>query len=335
MRFVVYGAGAVGGVLGGHLARDKHDVLLICREEHARAIREQDGLRMKSATGEYVAPLRASHVARADHFDRDTCILFVPKSNDTSACVEELAGCAPADTPLVCFQNGIDNEKVIAEKFVDIYGGVCWMTCSFLHAGQVSFRKAGRVVVGKYPKGAHPYAKKLGNVLQSAGFQSAVSNTIACDKWLKLVANLRSAFNALVDERDHDGAEFNLLAIGVLEEARRVLKAARVRAKSCDGKDPSLDEMIGDLKKPPVPRVASSVRVHNSTWQNLYLKRGTYENTFFHGPIVELARARGIAVPHNDVALELVARCVREKIGPGQFRAAEIVEKVRDRKGAS
>lgn len=333
MRFVVYGAGAVGGVLGGHLARDKHDVLLICREEHARAIHEQDGLRMKSATGEYVARLRASHVVQGSDFDRDTCVLFVPKSNDTPSCLEELAGCAPSSTPLLCFQNGIENERIIAEKFTDVYGGVCWMTCSCLHPGQVSFRKFGRVVVGKYPKGAHPYAKKIGKHLESAGFQAAVSNNIMSDKWLKLVANLLSAFNALVDERDHDAAELNQLEIGVLDEAKRVLKAGKVRARSCDGKDHSVDDMIDELKKPRAPRVPSSVRVHNSTWQNLYLKRGEAENEFFHGPIIELARKHGIAVPHNEVALELVAQCARSGMGPGQLRAAEIVEKVHRRRG--
>jgi 2-dehydropantoate 2-reductase len=335
MRFVVYGAGAVGGVLGGHLARDKHDVLLICREEHARVIREQDGLRMKSATGEYVAPLRASPVAKASDFDTDTCILFVPKSNDTPSCVEELAGCAPVDTPLVSFQNGIANEKTIAEMFTDVYGGVCWMTCSFLHPGQVSFRKFGRVVIGKYPKGAHAYAKKLGKVFESAGFQAAVSNQIMCDKWLKLVANLKSAFNALIDDRDLDSVEFNQLEIGVLEEAKRVLKAGNVRARSCDGKDFSVDEMIDDLKKPRAPRVPSAVRVHNSTWQNLYLKRGKTENDYFHGPIVALAQAHGITVPYNEVALELVARCARERTAPGQLRAADILERIHERKAAS
>lgn len=331
MRFVVYGAGAVGGVLGGHLTRDKHDVLLICRDAHAKAIGEQNGLRMKSATGDYFAPLDVATSVAATHFDEDTCVLFVPKSNDTPTCVEELATHAPRDVPVVSFQNGIDNERIIAEKFTNVYGGVCRMTCSFLHPGQVSFRKFGRVIVGKYPKGAHAYPKKLAKIFESAGFKVSVSNSIMCDKWLKLTTNLQSAFNALIDDRDHDSPEFLQLKVGVLEEAKRVLTADKIRAKSCDGGDFSLKEMINELKKPRAARYASSVRVNNSTWQNLYLKRESVENEFFHGPIIQLGGKYGVAVPYNEVALELVTRSCREKTGPGQLRAAEIVDLVQNR----
>ncbi len=82
------------------------------------------------------------------------------------------------------------------------------MTCSFLQPGQVSFRKMGRLAIGKHPKGAHPFSKKLGAALEEAGFDVTVSNSIVCDKWLKLVVNLQSAFNAIIDPRDHDGVEF-------------------------------------------------------------------------------------------------------------------------------
>jgi len=335
MRFVVYGAGAVGGVLGGHLARDKHDVLLICREPHAKAIGEQNGLRMKSATGDYFASLCAATSVAPTHFNDDSCVLFVPKSNDTATCIEELAAHAPREIPVVSFQNGIDNERMISETFPNVYGGVCRMTCSFLHPGQVSFRKFGRVVVGKYPKGAHAYAKKLGKIFESAGFKASVSNSIMCDKWLKLVTNLQSAFNALIDERDHDSPEFLQLKVGVLEEAKRVLTADKIRAKSCDGGDFSIKEMIDELKKPRAARHASSVRVNNSTWQNLYLKRDEVENEFFHGPIIELAGKYEIAVPHNEVALELVTKSCKDQTGPGQLRAAEIVTLVRSRGAAN
>ena len=38
MRLVVYGAGAVGGVVGGRLFQHGHDVVLVARGEHQRAI---------------------------------------------------------------------------------------------------------------------------------------------------------------------------------------------------------------------------------------------------------------------------------------------------------
>ncbi|UCG51832.1 MAG: 2-dehydropantoate 2-reductase [Candidatus Latescibacterota bacterium] len=328
MRFVVYGAGAVGGVLGGRLALSKNDVLLICREPHARAINENNGLKMKSARGEYSATLRAASDLAAGEVDDDTCILFTPKSHDTKLCVEKLSKLAPAGVSLVSFQNGVSNEEIISEKFTNVHGGVCRMTCSALQPGQVSFRRMGRLVIGKYPKGSHSFPKKLAPILESAGFEVSVSNSIMCDKWLKLVVNLQSGFNAIVDSRDHDSVEFMDLKVGVLEEAKKVLKSEKMRAKSCDDRDLSVDDVIKELKKPKAPRSPSAVRVNNSTWQNLYLKRKEVENGYFHGPIIEIAKKHKIPVPFNEVALELVTECCKSKLGPGVFRAGEVLEKI-------
>ena len=58
MNFVVYGAGAVGSVLGGMLSLQRSDVLLIARKPLVDAVLG-DGLRLKSATAEHVAHPRA------------------------------------------------------------------------------------------------------------------------------------------------------------------------------------------------------------------------------------------------------------------------------------
>jgi len=331
MRFVVYAAGAVGGVLGGQLALGKHDVVLVCREAHARAVNEAKGLRMKSAKGEYFAVLRAAPVLKSGDIDKDTCVLFTPKSNDTGHCVKELAKVAPRDIPVVSFQNGVTNEEIIAREFANVFGGVCRMTCSFLQPGQVSFRKIGRLIVGKYPKGADSFSKKLASVLEEAGFDALSSNSIMCDKWQKLVVNLQSAFHAVIDSRDHDGVEFVDLKVGVLEEAQKVLRAGKMKIKSCDERDLSIEETIDDLKRPKAPRVRSAVKISNSTWQNLYLKRKEMENGFFHGPIIEMAKQQGIPVPFNETALQLVLESARKELGPGAFRAGEVLEKIKQR----
>lgn len=335
MRFVVYGAGAVGSVIGGHLALSKHDVLLLCRESHADAINDNDGLRMKSATGEYVANLKAVTTLKADDLQDDVCVVFTPKSNDTESCVETLAAIAPKDIPIVSFQNGISNEDIIAGAFENTFGGVCRMTCSLLQPGHVSFRKSGRLIVGKHPRGAHGFPKTLVPILNEAGFEASVSKSIMCDKWLKLVVNLQSAFNAIIDTRDHDTLEFVELKVGVLEEAKKVLRASKMRAKSCDDRDLSVDDVINELKKPKAPRPVTGVRVNNSTWQSLYLKRKKIENSYFHGPIIEMAAENDMSVPFNDTALALVSESSNDDLGPGAFRAREVLESIQKRSGDS
>ncbi len=335
MQFVVYGAGAVGSVLGGHLALKKHDVLLVCREPHASAINDNNGLRMKSATGEYFADLRAVTTLSKGDLQDDACVIFTPKSNDTESCVKTLAAVVPPDIPIVSFQNGISNEEIIAATFENVFGAVCRMTCSQLQPGQVSFRKSGRLIIGKYPRGAHSFPKKLVPILDEAGFEASVSKSIICDKWLKLVVNLQSGFNAIIDPRDHDSMEFIELKVGVLEEAKKVLRAAKTRAKSCDDRDLSVDDVINELQKPKAPRPVTGVRVNNSTWQSLYLKRKKIENSYFHGPIIEMATEFGMPVPFNETALELVLESSNDDLGPGVFRAREVLEGIKKRSADS
>jgi 2-dehydropantoate 2-reductase len=331
MHVIVYGAGAVGSAVGGLVALHDIDVVLVCRKEHAGEIRSQGGLRMRSITGEYYAPVTAVSSIRDVTCKPDSCILFTPKSNDTESCLKQLSGNVPGDIPVIGLQNGVSNEETIAASFSTVYAGVVQMTCSFLHPGQVTFRKIGRVILGKYPKGTDPFIKSLSKTLATAGFESTVSRSIMCDKWLKLVVNLQSTFHAIIEARDHDSIEFMKLKVGIVEEARKVLKADKIKAKSCDGRDHSLDDMIRELTKPKAQKSTSMLKVCNSTWQNLYLKRPEIENRFFHRPVIELGEKYGIPVPFNVVALEQVTRCHAKKLGPEALRAADVLAEIEQR----
>jgi 2-dehydropantoate 2-reductase len=331
MNVVVLGAGAVGSVLGGLLALQKHDVLLICREHHAKAIDENGGLRLRFTTGDYFAHLTVSTRLTTDHISDETCVLVTAKSYDTETCIEQISSVAPRDIPVVCFQNGISNEEKFATSFDVVYGGVCRMTCSMIQSGHASFRGFGRIVIGRHPKGSDALARQLVKAFETAGCKACVSRNITNDKWLKLAINSQSTFHAIIDPRDHEANEFHELKVSILEEARRVLKAHKVRPRSCDGKDKTIDEVIADLQRPRALRHATGMKVHNSTWQNLYLKRDRIENEFFHGPIIDLGRKHDIPVPYNEVALELVDKSHREKLGPGTLRLSDVLKAIGER----
>lgn len=330
MQVVVYGAGAVGSMLGGLLAQHKHDVHLVCRQAHADAV-NTDGLHVKSATGDYVVHPRASTSLSGDDVAEGAVVFVTVKSQDTGACADALAAAIPKETPIVSFQNAIGNEDLLLERFDNVYGGVCRMTCQMLQPGHASFRRMGRVIVGRYPKGSDATSRSLAKAFGAAGFDAASSRTIHSDKWLKLAVNGQSVFHAVVDPRDHDANEFIELKARILEETRRVLKAAKVRARSCDGRDPSIDEMIADLRRPRMPRPDRGIKVHNSTWQDLYLKRDSIESPRFHEPIVAMAREHGVAVPCHEVALETIQRCHRDATGPGALRLADVIAAIEKR----
>lgn len=327
MQFVVYGTGAVGSVLGGMLSLRRHDVLLVGRTPLVDAVRE-GGLRLKSATGEYLAHPRAATAVVAKDVGDQTCVLFTVKSYDVVGAAAALAKVAPPATPLVCFQNGVESEAAVAKHFERVYGGVCRMTCSMVQPGHASFRALGRLVIGAYPKGTDTAVSELAGAFRDAGFDTGVSKFITDDKWLKLAVNAQSVFHALIDPRDQDENEFFDIRVGILEETRRVFKVAKIRARSGDGKDPSIEELIAEIKRPRARRSEHGVKVHNSTWQDFYLKRPHIEADAIHGPVIALGKEHGVPTPYHSVSLMLAKRCHAAKSGPESLRLADVLGEI-------
>ncbi len=327
MRFVVFGAGAVGCTVGGMLARAGAEVVLVGRERLVEAV-TRDGLRLKSATSDLVAHPRVIASLGDVDFDDDTVVVLTVKSYDTDAALEALSAAAPPETPVISLQNGVENEARIAERFPNVYGGVFRMTCSMVQPGAVSFRRLGRVIVGRWPKGSDAVVRGVVSALEAAGFSAVRSRTIESDKWLKLAVNSQSVFHAVIDPRDHEANGFYELKATILEETRRVFRAARISARSCDGLDPSIDEMIAELRRPRAPRPGPAIKVGNSTWQDLYLRRDRLEAPYFHRPVIERGREHGVPTPRHEVALELADESREAGEGPERFRLAEVLERV-------
>ena len=74
MRYVVYGVGAVGGVIAGHLHRTGHEVAMIARGAHLAAIRAK-GLTLDTHEAAYVVDAPATDTAADIGWTADTVVL--------------------------------------------------------------------------------------------------------------------------------------------------------------------------------------------------------------------------------------------------------------------
>src|SRR4029078_7465211 len=96
MRFVVYGAGAIGGAIGGRLFEHGHDVVLIARGAHYEAIRDR-GLRIQSPDDDATLEIPVvDHPAQLD-LTADDAIFLAMKSQDTLGACAALTACAPRE----------------------------------------------------------------------------------------------------------------------------------------------------------------------------------------------------------------------------------------------
>ena len=77
MRYVVYGAGAVGGVIGGRLALADRAVTLVARGDHLAAIRDR-GLTLDAGDGRHRIAAPATDTAAEVGWTDDTVVLRRP-----------------------------------------------------------------------------------------------------------------------------------------------------------------------------------------------------------------------------------------------------------------
>src|SRR5262245_63463810 len=114
MRIGIIGAGAIGSVVGGLLAKVGRDVTLIDQwPEHVEAMRRQ-GLRLSGTCGDHVIGVKAIHVHELHSITQAFDAAFVAvQSYDTqwaTALVQTYL--ARADRGVVDFQNRLTDERV-------------------------------------------------------------------------------------------------------------------------------------------------------------------------------------------------------------------------------
>jgi 2-dehydropantoate 2-reductase len=181
------------------------------------------------------------------------------------------------------------------------------------------------VVVGLHPQGSAPEVDALAQDLRRAGLDVGVSSRIAEDRWLKLCVNLMSAPNALIRREDHDSPPFVEVKARLLEEARAVLEASGIEARSCDGRDRSLEQEIRHQRE-SLQRGTSARRLplYNQVWSSLR-SDAPLEADGYHQRILELAAARGIRAPINARVLEKLIEAKARRRGPECLEARELL----------
>jgi len=320
-RFIVYGAGAIGGVLGSLLHRAGHEVVLIARGPHLEAIRAQ-GLRLVTAEGDQVVRVPAlAGPHELEHRPGDV-VLLAMKSMDTEAALRALAPVVAPETPIVCVQNGVANERAALRLFPHVYGVCVMFPATHLEPGVVqagSWPVPALLDIGRYQgdTGRVPpdeTAAEVAAAFRSTGCHSEPRPDIMRWKYRKLVMNLGNAVDALVGRAE--GAADVTEAIRV--EGERVLEAAGIPVASRE-EDRA---RRGDILR--LRPIEGRPRGGSSSWQSLARGTGSIEADYLNGEIVLLGRLHGVEAPLNEAVRRLAVRFAREGRPPGSMPVEEL-----------
>ncbi|HJQ26867.1 MAG TPA: 2-dehydropantoate 2-reductase [Blastocatellia bacterium] len=331
-RYVIFGAGAIGGALAALLARAGLRVACVARAAQAAAFRA--GVTLQRGDEEFIQRVEAVTAARdLPPADGDVIIITV-KSQATEEATGELAAVYPQATPVVSLQNGVTNEAVIARRFAKVYAGLVFFSATQIQPTRIALTRGRSLAVGCYPEGVDETARHISEDFERAGFAAMASPFTMAMKWSKFVVNLNNATYTITGTFVEQGAaddELRRLLAEVREEGLRVLDAARIAVEPPAG-EPSLiriRELHEKAKAPPADMEAlrnlpEHERTYPSMWQDLMLGRRTSEADHLNGVIVELGRQHGVPTPYNSTLLEIVNRMFATGERPGLYTPAEL-----------
>jgi 2-dehydropantoate 2-reductase len=331
-RYVIFGAGAIGGALAGLLARAGERVICVARPAQAAALRQ--GVSFTRGGDAFIQPVEAVTGAHELQPDSSDVIVITVKSQATQAAIEELAAVYPDTTSLVCLQNGVTNEEIAARRFKNVYAALVFFSATQMTPSRILLTRGRSIAIGGYPEGVDETARRIGDDFQRAGFEAMASPFTMAMKWSKFVVNLNNATYAITGyfvEQGAADAEMRRLLADVREEGLRVLDAAGIPVEPPPGvaSPIRIREFNEKSKAPPrdaetLMNLPESERTYPSMWQDLELDRRTSEADHLNGVIVDLGRKHGIPTPYNSALLEIVNRMFAEGQRPGIYTPAEL-----------
>lgn len=290
VRILVFGAGSLGSLIGGLLARE-HEVVLVGREPHMAAVRE-DGLRVRGLLETDVAP-RATTAVDAP---ADLAVVTV-KAPDTAEAATALAD-AELDAAL-SLTNGLGNEEILATTLpVPVLAGTVTYGAVLREPGLVECTGVGTVTLGPLPGvtvGDEPpgLAERIGDAFAVAGIETSVEVDMRRPLWSKLAVNAGinpvTALARLPNGALLDGPGADL--------ARRATREAAATAREA-GVDLTGADATADLEAVVEATAANT----SSMRQDVEAGRRT-EIDAINGAVVDRAST---AVPANDVLTTLV-----------------------------
>ncbi len=324
-RFVIYGAGAIGGTIGARLQLSGQEVILICRGAHLDAIREH-GLSFRSPDGTTRLPIEAVGSPHDIAWRGDEVVFLCMKTQDTAPALTELEAAAGPGVPVICAQNGVENERLASRRFRDVYAMLVALPATHLRPGEVvasGAPLAGCLHAGRFPVGTDSRIEQVCAALEGAGFRSeAVPDAMAL-KYRKLLLNLGNGLDVILG-RSTWGSSGD---VGDILERLRAEGEACYRAAGIAyvSQEEYAERVTRHYRAVPVDGEA---RTGSSTLQGILRGGRTTEVDFLNGEIVLLGRQHGVPTPANRLVRELATRIAAAGTGPGTMSPAELLARI-------
>jgi 2-dehydropantoate 2-reductase len=288
MRFLVLGAGAVGGYFGGRLAEAGRDVTFLVRGARAAALAEH-GLKVESALGDFVVPVK---VATADRVGGPyDVVLLTAKHYDLGGAIAAIRpGVGPATAVLPLLNGLVHLDRLDAEFGPErVLGGVAYVGAHLQPDGSIRhINRLSGIAFGERNGEVSERARAIEAEFAGTPVSAPVNPNILLEMWEKFVliggmAGMNCLMRGTIGEimATQDG---RVLMTRMLDECRAVAAASGLAPRP-----QAFERTLAMLTEPGSPNTASMR-------QDLEAGRRTEADAIL-GDLLRRGRAFGIEMP--------------------------------------
>jgi 2-dehydropantoate 2-reductase len=314
MRFLVWGAGAIGGTIGAFLARAGHDVALVDTvDEHVAAIND-GGLRIAGPIAELTARIPAFTPGAVTGEWRT--IILATKAHHTEGATRALLPHLSRDGCVISAQNGLNEimipEIVGVERTV---GAFVNFGADYIEPGVIHYGGRGAVVVGEIDGQMTSRINDIREAWLDFDDRAIVTSNIWGYLWGKEAYGAMLFATALTNESIADAlanAKYRDVYVELAREILAVAGARSVTPEAFNGFDPaaylpsagsdaatrSLDELVAFNRR--------SAKTHSGIWRDLAVRKRPTEVDAQLGIVVALGRKAGVPTPLTERLVELI-----------------------------
>jgi len=295
MNIVVFGAGAIGSLFGGLLAKN-NTVVLVGRHSHVQRI-QQKGLRIKGKTQMLI---QVSSIENPQDLSiTPEVVLLTVKSYDTEAACHHLRHLVGDDTMVVSLQNGLDNiekiKQVMGQKH--LIAGVTTQGVLFEEPGVITHTGIGTTQLGELDGAPSERLQNLIYVFNKAGLHTQMSTDITGEIWRKAIIN--SSINPLTAFFGCQNGY--LLENPVLEKTVEAICTESSIIAAHEGIPVSPEEMI-----PRTKEVIQETALNSSSMLQSIQQGKRTEIDSINGALMRKGLGRNIDVSLNRILVELL-----------------------------
>jgi 2-dehydropantoate 2-reductase len=312
---IIYGAGAIGGLIGAYATRAGHDVLLVDKVGEHVARMNARGLHVFGSEGEFTVPVRAATPETLP--EGLELVLLAVKGQDTGAALDVIAPKLAPEGAIVSLQNGL-NEAKIASRVGEarVVGAFVNFGADYKGPGEILEGAGGNVYLGELDGRKTARLERIAALIRTAK-PVVLTDNIFGYLWAKQAYASLAFATALVDATIGEvlEAERNQrVCIALCRETVAVGRALGYRLERFSDFDPGLYEPRDGAELATTfaslreygERSRRSAKSHTGIWHDLVVRRRPTEVEPILGEVVAQGRARGLDVRLNAALVAMI-----------------------------